>query len=150
MVRPREGNFVYSSDEVACLRADLARVKALGAHGIVLGALTASGDVDRELVAELAALARPLPITFHRAFDAARDKTAALERLIDLGIARVLTSGGASAARQGCDSLRALVEQARGRIVILAGGGIRAGNAAAIVRASGVREIHSSTVFDPP
>src|SRR5437762_8970805 len=79
-----------------------------------------------------------------------RDKAAALETLIDLGIARVLTSGGASDARQGCDSLRALVEQARGRIVIVAGGGIRAGNAAAIVRASGVHEIHSSTVFDPP
>jgi copper homeostasis protein len=109
-----------------------------------------SGEIDRALVAELIELARPLPVTFHRAFDVVRDRGAALEELIELGCARVLTSGGAQDAFAGRESLRALVERARGRIVIVAGGGVRAHNALAIVRASGVRELHSSTPFEPP
>jgi copper homeostasis protein len=150
MVRPRGGDFVYAAAEIEALEHDLARVRRLGAHGVVLGALTARREIDRDLTRHLVELARPLPVTFHRAFDEARDLETALETLIELGVERVLTAGGAADAFAGRDRLRALVEQARGRIEILAGGGIRAHNASAILAASGVCEIHSSTVFAPP
>lgn len=148
MVRPRGGSHAWARTEHAALRADLERMKRGGAHGVVLGALTAEGDVDRELTAELVALARPLPVTFHRAFDRVRDRRAALEVLVELGVRRVLTSGGAADAHAGREELRALVEQARGRIVVLPGGGVRAHNARAIVATAGVRELHSSVPFD--
>lgn len=150
MVRPRGGDFVYAAAESEALEHDLARVRRSGAHGVVFGALTPQHEIDRDLTAHLVELAHPLPVTFHRAFDETRDLEAALETLVELGVERVLTSGGAAGAFAGRDRLRALVEQARGRIAILAGGGIRAHNAAAIVAASGVRELHSSTVFAPP
>jgi copper homeostasis protein len=150
MVRPRGGAHVWADDEHAALRADLARVQRLGAHGVVLGAITADGRVDRELVRALAEQARPLPVTFHRAFDQVRDPLGALEELIELGVARVLTSGGARDAFAGRDQLARLARAARGRIGILPGGGVRAHNAAAIVAACGAREIHSSTVFAAP
>jgi copper homeostasis protein len=89
-------------------------------------------------------------VTFHRAFDTLDDQEAALETLIELGVERVLTAGGPSDAEAGRARLATLVAQARGRITILAGGGIRAHNVAAIVATSGVTEVHSSTVFEPP
>jgi copper homeostasis protein len=150
MLRARAGDFVYTAAEMSAMLAQLARLKVLSPQGVVFGALTASGDVDRDAVSRVIALARPMSVTFHRAFDAARDPFAALDDLIGLGVDRVLTSGGAQDAFAGRDRLRDLVAHARGRITILAGGGVRAHNAREIVRASGVGEIHSSTVFAPP
>ncbi len=147
MIRPRAGDFVYTPREIDNMRLDLARKKALGAHGFVLGMLTRSGDVDASRLREFVALAAPLPVTFHRAFDHAHNRLEALERLIDCGVTRVLTSGGAADAFKGREELAHLVERARGRITILPGGGVRTHNAAEIVRATGVRELHSSTVF---
>ena len=150
MVRPRGGSHVWAQAEHAQLAADLERVKRAGAAGVVLGALTADGEVDRALVARLVAAAAPLPVTFHRAFDGARDRFEALEALVELGVRRILTSGGASDAHAGRFELRRLVERAAGRIAILPGGGVRAHNAAAIVAATGVDELHSSTPFALP
>lgn len=150
MVRPRGGAHVWARDEHAALRADVARVLALGAQGVVLGAITPEGRVDRGLVARLVAAADPAPVTFHRAFDATSDPFEALEELVALRVARILTSGGAADAFAGRFRLRELVERAGGRIAILPGGGVRAHNAAEIVAAAGVRELHSSTVFAPP
>jgi copper homeostasis protein len=150
MVRPRAGGFVYDTGEVERMIESIEHARSLGARGIVLGALTQEGDVDRDVVREWVERAAPLPVTFHRAFDVARDKSAALEVLVEIGVKRVLTSGGARSALEGKDVLRALVSQSRGRITIVAGGGVRIGNAQEIVRASGVREIHSSTVFAAP
>lgn len=147
MVRPRGGSHTWAHHEHAGLRADLARVKTLGAHGVVLGALTADGRIDRALTAELVEAARPLPVTFHRAFDQTRDRFEALETLVELGVRRILTSGGASDAFEGRAELRALVDRAAGRIGILPGGGVRAHNAAAILAATGSFELHSSTPF---
>jgi copper homeostasis protein len=147
MVRPRGGDFSYDEAEFAVMRAEIEARKAR-AHGFVFGALTRTGRVDRERTRELVLAARPRPVTFHRAFDDAVDLDEALETLIELGIERVLTSGGAPNAVEGRARLAELVDRAAGRIVILAGGGVRAHNAAELVRASGVREIHGSVPFD--
>lgn len=150
MVRPRGGAHVWSRAEHGALLADVARVLELGAQGVVLGAITLEGRVDRALVGALVAAAGPDPVTFHRAFDALADPFEGLEELVELRVARILSSGGAADAFAGRFRLRELVERARGRIAILPGGGVRAHNAAEIVAATGVRELHSSTVFRPP
>jgi copper homeostasis protein len=150
MVRPRGGSHVWKQGEHVALLQDVARVRALGAQGVVAGAITDDGRVDRALVAALVAAASPAPVTFHRAFDATTDPFEALETLVDLGVARILTSGGAADAFAGRFRLRELVERARGRIGILPGGGVRAHNAAEILTATGVSELHSSTVFRLP
>lgn len=142
LIRPRGGDFLYDADEAAVMLADLAACRELGADGAVLGALTPSGTVDSELTRRLVEAARPLAVTFHRAFDLTRDAGEALEALIALGIDRVLTSGQAPTAEAGIPLLTRLVADAGDRITILAGGGIDAGNAARIIRATGVREIH--------
>lgn len=150
MIRPRGGDFVYMPRELEGMRADVQRKKALGAHGIVLGLLTRAGDVDVGRLRELVALAHPLPVTFHRAFDHAHNRLEALEHLIECGVTRVLTSGGAADAFKGREELRHLVDRARGRITILPGGGVRSHNASEILRATGVSELHSSVPFAPP
>lgn len=144
LVRPRAGDFVYSEAEHRTMLEQIAQAKHAGADGIVTGALTAELDVDQLRTTELLGAARPLPVTFHRAFDACPDLTAALERLIHLGVDRVLTSGGARTAAEGAERIGRLVIQSRGRIEILAGGGIDADNVARLVRDTGVREVHFS------
>jgi len=145
LVRPRGGDFAFppESEELALMLRQIAALKAIGIHGVVSGALTASGAVDREAVERLVRAARPLSFTFHRAFDASADPAEALDTLIALGVDRVLTSGHAATAEAGIPGLAALVRRAAGRIGILPGGGIREHNAARIVRETGVREIHS-------
>lgn len=148
MVRSR-ANTRYQPDraEFAELCTDLMRVRAQGAQGAVFGLLTADGRVDRERTRELVHRARPLSVTFHRAFDQVRDPLAELEVLISLGVERVLTSGGAPTALEGLSVLRQLVRAARGRIGILPGGGVRAHNAQEIARESGALELHGSVPF---
>lgn len=147
MIRPRAGDFVHSPRELDNMRVDLERKKTIGAHGFVLGLLTRGGDVDVHHLRELVKLASPLPVTFHRAFDHAHNRLQALEHLIECGVTRVLTSGGAADALRGVEELKHLIERARGRITILPGGGVRSHNAQAIVAATGATELHSSTVF---
>ena len=148
LVRPTPGSFVVGRPGLGLLVEQVRRAADLGAAGVVAGALTDEGAVDRVAVETILAAAGPPPVTFHRAFDEVTDQAAALEELIGLGVRRVLTSGGAPTAADGVDRLRALVRQAAGRIVILAGGSVRAHNAAALVRSSGVAEIHSRTPAD--
>lgn len=142
LVRPRGGDFLYDADDVEVMRRDVAAARAAGADGVVLGALTADGRVDAAVTRALVDAARPMRVTFHRAFDVARDQAEALEALVALGVDRVLTSGGAPSAAAGTARLTALVRRAGGRIAVLAGGGVRAENAAALVAATGVREVH--------
>lgn len=145
MVRPRGGDFHYSAAERAGMLEEVGRVKAAGAHGIVTGALRPDATVDETITRELIAVARPLPVTFHRAFDECPDAETALETLIALGVTRVLTSGGAATAPEGAAMIANLVRLAAGRIGILAGGGINGDNVAALVQTSGVRDVHVST-----
>lgn len=141
-IRPRTGNFVYSRNDVAVMLGDIADAKAAGAPGVVFGALTADGRIDRATMAALIAAARPMTVGFHRAFDQVADQREALETLTEIGVAVVLTSGGAALALDGAPTLRELAEQARGRIEILAGGGITPANVQELVERSGVRHVH--------
>jgi copper homeostasis protein len=142
LIRPRGGDFLFDGDELEVMLGDIARVKASGCEAVVLGALEPSGAVSREKTARLADAARPLSVTFHRAFDLTRDPAEALDTLIGLGIDRVLTSGQAPTALRGAVCIAGLVRQAVGRVVIMAGGGIDETGAAELVRRTGVGEIH--------
>jgi len=145
MVRPRPGDFHYSAVEHAGMLYEVQRVKGAGAHGVVTGSLRRDGSIEERRTAELIAAAAPLPVTFHRAFDECPDSAQALQKLIDLGVTRLLTSGGAASASEGAANIAELVRLAAGRIGILAGGGVNASNVAELVRSSGVREVHLST-----
>jgi copper homeostasis protein len=144
MIRPRAGDFVYSPHELAVMERDIHYAKELDVAGVALGVLRADGTVDRERTRALVELARPLEVCFHRAFDMTRDPLEALETLIGLGIERVLTSGQSASALEGVECIAALVRAARGRIAVMAGGGVRAENVRHIVDASGVSAVHTS------
>jgi copper homeostasis protein len=144
IIRPRGGDFLYNNDELEVMREDIHIAKDLGADGVVLGCLTAAGDIDCARTEELIALARPLNITFHRAFDMCRDPQKGLEDLIKLGIDRVLTSGQEASCLEGLDLLTSLAKQAAGRIIVMPGGGITTRNIRKIVSATGVNEVHLS------
>ncbi len=144
MIRPRGGDFCYSRCELEVMRHDIRIARELGAAGIVLGILRPDGTVDAEAVAELMALARPLSVTFHRAIDMTRDLGEALETLVELGVDRVLTSGGEATVIEGVDAIAGLVRQAGDRIVVMPGGGIRERNVEKVVALTGAKEIHVS------
>ena len=144
IIRPRGGDFLYNGYEAACMEEDIRTCKRLGADGVVIGALTAEGDIDTATCKRLIAAADGMSITFHRAFDMCRNPKEALEQLISLGCHRVLTSGQAATAEAGIPLLKELVEQANGRIIIMPGCGVNSGNAANILHATGAGEIHAS------
>ena len=144
IIRPRGGDFLYNGYEAACMEQDIRTCKQLGVDGVVIGALTADGDIDTTLCKRLIAAADGMSVTFHRAFDMCRDPRKALEELISLGCDRVLTSGQAATAQAGIPLLKGLVEQAAGRIIIMPGCGVNSSNAAAILQATGANEIHAS------
>ena len=112
IIRPRGGDFLYNEVELEVMREDIRIAKDFGANGVVLGCLTASGDIDRIRTEELITLARPLNVTFHRAFDMCRDPKQALEDLISLGADRVLTSGQEASCLEGLELLVELQRQA--------------------------------------
>ena len=142
MIRPRAGDFVYSDAEFSQMRRSISDAKESGMDGIVLGALTKGRRVDVERTRELVEFARPLPVTYHRAFDEAIDPQA-LEDVIETGAKRILTSGGAKSALEGAAVLSELIEAARERIAIVPGAGISAANIAEVARRTKAREFHS-------
>ena len=144
IIRPRGGDFLYNGYEVACMEKDICTCKRLGADGVVIGALTAEGDIDTATCKRLIAASDGMSVTFHRAFDMCRDPREALEELIELGCNRVLTSGQAATAEAGIPLLKELAEQAAGRIIIMPGCGVNSSNAAKILQATGTTEIHAS------
>lgn len=145
MIRPRGGDFVYSRRELAVMERDIEAVQAAGAAGVVFGCLTPEGQIDRTAARALLQTARPLSVTFHRAFDASRDPHEALEDLIDLGIDRLLTSGQRGSAQEGLDLLAELIGTAAGRIIVMPGVGIDAGNIMRIATATRAEELHVYT-----
>ena len=144
-IRPRLGDFVYDSHDVAVMRADIDAARTAGAPGVVFGALTKDARIDRAMMSELVAAARPMAVGFHRAFDQLADQQAGLETLVELGVSVVLTSGGADRAIDGADQLRRLVTQAAGRIAILAGGGVTPANVRELLDRSSVHQVHGKS-----
>jgi len=142
MIRPRGGDFCYTPEEFETMRLDIVAARKLGADGIVVGILNADGSVDIERTRELVELARPLNVTFHRAFDMSADLLRSLECICATGADRLLTSGGKKTALQAVEQIARLVEAARGRVAIMACGGINHHNAVSIIEQTGVREIH--------
>jgi copper homeostasis protein len=142
IIRPRGGDFLYSADEFAVMRDDVAAAKAAGAAGIVIGLLDAEAVIDEARSAALIALARPLSVTFHRAFDVARDPFASLDALIHLGVDRLLTSGQEPGVVEGAPLIRRLIAHAAGRIIIMPGGNINPRNAARVAADTGAQEFH--------
>lgn len=144
MLRPRGGDFLYSSYEFHAMKRDLSVFQKLSVDGVVLGILMPDGTLDKKRCAELIARARPLKVTCHRAFDMTRDPVEALEDCIEVGFDRILTSGRAPKAWDGVPVIRSLIQQASGRISVMAGAGINEDNVSEIVSATGAREIHFS------
>ena len=144
LIRPREGDFVYSKDEVLCMLRDIRQAQRLGANGVVIGALKPDGTIDEETTHRLVNEAEGLSITFHRAFDVCVQPEKALEQIISLGCHRLLTSGQAPTAEQGISLLKRLVEQSAGRIIIMPGAGVNPQNARRILSETGACEIHGS------
>lgn len=142
MIRPRGGDFLFDADEFASMEADIEAAKAERADGVVIGLLDADGRVDAERTRALVERARPLSVTFHRAFDVTPDPFAALETLIALGVDRILTSGQEASVLEGLPLIAELIRRAGDRIVIMPGGGITARNAARIIAAISPREVH--------
>jgi copper homeostasis protein len=142
IIRPRGGDFLFSDAEFAAMAADIETAKAEGADGVVIGQLTADGLVDVERTRDLMTLARPMAVTFHRAFDMTPDPFAALETLIGLGIDRVLTSGQEASVLEGLPLIAELVKRAGDRIIVMPGGGITSRNVERIVAAARPKEIH--------
>ncbi|MET4782890.1 copper homeostasis protein CutC [Glaciihabitans sp. UYNi722] len=151
LIRPRAGDFVYSEQEVQVMLSDIESLRsAAPSAGFVVGALEASGAIDVEASRRLVDACGDAPVTFHKAFDSTRDLSSSLETVIDLGVQRVLTSGGRRTALEGASVLRTLVEQAGGRVTIMAGGAIRAENAGEVVSSSGVTEVHLQAAVQRP
>lgn len=146
LIRPRGGGFTYGDAELVVMERQIELARALGAAGVVLGALLPNRRVDRVATARLIGAARPLDVTFHRAIDITPEPLEALEALLELGVGRVLSSGGAATALEGAPVLRRMVERAGRDLVVMAGGGIRARNVKEVVDRSGVAEVHARDV----
>lgn len=144
LIRPRGGDFLYTPAEVSIMEYDVRQAVALGAHGVVIGALTREGDVDVDVCQRLVAAAQGHSVTFHRAFDVCRHPQQALEDIIRLGCDRILTSGQAANAMEGIPMLCQLVQWAQGRICIMPGCGVTADNGRHILQQTGAHEIHAS------
>jgi copper homeostasis protein len=148
IIRPRGGDFLYTDAEHDVMLRDIESAKALGADGVVIGVLTASGDIDVPRMRELAERARPMSVTCHRAFDMTRDPFEALETLVSLGIDRVLTSGQEESALEGLDLLRELVARAGKRIVVMVCGNLTEKNIEKVAKETGASELHITGFVD--
>jgi len=142
IIRPRGGDFLYSGIEFETMKRDVLIAKDSGADGLVFGILTPDGFIDKERNAELLSLSRPLPVTFHRAFDKSSDPFKSLNDLICLGIDRLLTSGQEQSAFEGAGLISKLIKMAEGKIIIMPGGGINENNISKIISLTGAKECH--------
>lgn len=144
IIRPRGGDFLFSELEFNLMMEDVKICKSLGCDGIVIGILNADGDVDVKRCSILIDLAKPMKVSFHRAFDMSKDLDKSLEDIISLGCERILTSGGEVSAIQGAEKIKHLIKLAQGRIVLMPGAGIRENNVAEIIQKTGALEFHAT------
>lgn len=154
LIRTRGGDFLYDSDEVAVMIRDIRACASIGVQGVVIGALDPLGNIDMDCCRALVATAKNfgLSVTFHRAIDRAYDIFTALEDVIALDVDRILTSGGKPSAHEGMETIAKMNQIADGRVIIMPGAGINAGNIKEIISTTGVSEIHfsGSVTYDSP
>lgn len=150
MVRPRSGDFIFSSHDIDLMLADIDAIRSSGLAGVVIGASRKDGTLDAELLRRLLDRARGLGSTLHRAFDLVPDFENAVETAVELGFERILTSGGAATAPAGLSSLRRIRDAAQGRITIMPGSGLTLGNVGTLLDAIPFTEIHSSCSTSQP
>jgi len=144
MIRPRGGDFLYIKEELEIMLHDIQMAKELGMEGVVMGVLSKDGQVDSEIMKKLIEIARPMEVTFHRAFDLTPDPKKSLEDLLSLGVDRVLTSGQQNSAFDGVVLIKSLVETAGEVISIMPGAGINEDNVVHILEMTGAKEFHVS------
>jgi len=144
IIRPRGGDFLYSDAEFDIIKSDVTLFKELGCDGVVIGLLNADGTVDKERTKILTSLAYPMGVTFHRAFDRTKNMFEALEDIIECGCERILTSGQKPTAFDGMENIKALIQKADHRIIIMPGSGVNSKNIVEIAQYTGATEFHSS------
>jgi copper homeostasis protein len=150
IIRPRGGDFLYSELEFLTMLDDVRSCRELGVSGVVIGCLTADGRIDESRMGELVEAARPMKVTCHRAFDMTRDPEEAIEALVRCGVDRVLTSGQRDSALEGIDVLKRMHDAARGRILIMACGGLDESNIAEVLHRSEADELHFKALLTRP
>ena len=144
IIRPRGGDFLYSDVEHQAMLRDIEIAKELGVDGVVIGCLTADGEIDIERNKELIDAAKGMNVTFHRAFDMCKDPFKSLEQIISLGCERILTSGQQPTAIEGVSLLKELVEKAGNRIIIMPGSGVNEDNIETLAKETNAKEFHFS------
>lgn len=144
LIRPRAGDFLYSSSEVEAMKTDIKAAKELGVSGFVIGVLNSDGTINTEVMSELIRMCTPMPVTFSRAFDTVYDQFDALEQVINLGCIRILTSGGKLSAPEGMEQIALLNLTANKRIIIMPGSGISADNIEKVYQVTACNEFHLS------
>ncbi|MGQ7870031.1 copper homeostasis protein CutC [Sunxiuqinia sp. sy24] len=146
MIRPRGGDFVYSAEELNIMQTDIDCCKQLGVPAVVFGLLTKDGEIDTINTRMLIEQARPMQVTFHKAFDDLKDPLQGLEILIELGVDRILTSGTKATAAEGTKLLNQLAEKAAGRIILVAAGKVTKDNVPELSQTINTKEFHGKKI----
>ncbi len=143
LIRPRIGDFFYNSEEIKLIEYEIKKIKSLPINGIVIGILNRENDLPINVLKKLAQIIKPLDLTFHRAFDIVNNPIKSMNKLIEIGFDRILTSGQSDTAEKGLKMLLELKEKANGKISIMPGGGINENNCHIFLN-NGFNEIHLS------
>ena len=146
IIRPRGGDFVYSNEEFEQMKENIRFCIKAGVNGVVLGILTIQNRIDLDRTRQLIELTKPLPVTFHMAFDEVDDKFTAMDQLVELGVSHILTKGGPNRAVDNLDTLENLVKYANKRIIVMPGGGVTKENAELVVEKTGAVELHGTKI----
>ena len=146
MIRARGGNFVYSKDEIEIMKEDIKIFKELGVKGVVLGCLTSDNKIDLELTKELVDLAYPMEVTFHKAIDEILNPLDYIDDLVDIGIKRILTSGGKATALEGKDLINDMIKKSNGRLKIVVAGKVTKENLNGLSNLISADEFHGKLI----
>ena len=146
MIRARGGNFVYSKDEIKIMKEDIKIFKELGVKGVVLGCLTSDNKIDLELTKKLVNLAYPMEVTFHKAIDEIQNPLDYIDNLINIGIKRILTSGGKVTALEGKDLINEMIKKSNGRLKIVVAGKVTKGNLNGLSNLISADEFHGKLI----
>ena len=146
MIRARGGNFVYSKDEIEIMKEDIKVFKNLGVKGVVLGCLTSDNKIDLELTKTLVNLAYPMEITFHKAIDEISNPLDYIDDLVDIGIKRILTSGGKATALEGKDLINEMIKKSNGRLKIVVAGKVKKENLNELSNLISADEFHGKLI----